>query len=65
MLIALGDLRKGNCTFSFDEKGQMKISFPDHSAILDGKDGIQVFGTESLGQKSEAERWLEDFYSNS
>lgn len=65
MLIALGDLRKSNCTFFFDEKGRIKILFPDHSAILDGKNGIRASGPESPGQKTEAEKWLEDFYPDS
>lgn len=59
MLVALGDLKKYRCTFCFDEKGELRISFPDLSEIIDGKEGIRVLGAEGPAGDSDAERWLE------
>ena len=58
MLIALGDLKRARCTFSFDEKGELLISFPDHSRIIDGKDGIRVLDGDDRSRESDAQRWL-------
>ncbi len=64
MLVALGDLKKEKCTFTFDEKGELNISFPDHSRIIDGKEGILVLGGDDGSRKSDAERWLEQEQKN-
>lgn len=59
MLVALGDLKKESCSFSFDERGRLRLIFPDHSVILDGNEGVCVCGTGNKHRTSEAERWLE------
>lgn len=59
MLVALGDLKKWKCTFTLDGKGELRISFPDHSRIIDGKDGILILDGDGGSRKSDAERWLE------
>lgn len=58
MLVALGDLKKQHCSFSFDEAGRLRLIFPDHSAILDGKEGIRVCDAGNQSRASEAEKWL-------
>lgn len=58
MLVALGDLKEGSCSFSFDESGRLRLIFPDHSVILDGKEGVSVYGAENKPRASEADRWL-------
>lgn len=59
MLVALGDLKNENCSFSFDESGRLRLIFPDHSVILDGKEGVSVCDAGTRPRSSEAERWLE------
>jgi hypothetical protein len=60
MLVALGDLAKDTCAFSFDAGGQLRLIFPDHSVILDGKDGISISGGENSPRSSEADKWLDE-----
>jgi hypothetical protein len=60
VLIALGDLKRARCTFSFDEKGELLISFPDNSRIIDFKEGIRVLDGDDRSRKSDAQRWLEE-----
>ena len=59
MLVALGDLKKENCSFSFDAGGRLRLIFPDHSVILDSKEGVSVCDAGKKPRASEAERWLE------
>lgn len=59
MLVALGDLRKESCSFSFDEEGRLRLIFPDRSVILDGKEGVLVRDAKGKASESEAEKWLE------
>lgn len=60
MFVALGDLKKANCSFTFDDSGRLRLIFPDHSVILDKREGIVIFGGDNLPLISEAERWLKD-----
>ena len=60
MLVALGDLAKETCAFSFDRDGRLRLIFPDHSVILDGKDGISISGGGNFPRASKADKWLDE-----
>ncbi len=60
MFVALGDLKKAKCSFTFDDSGRLRLIFPDHSVILDKREGIVISGGDNLPLTSEAERWLKD-----
>ncbi len=60
MFVALGDLKEAKCSFTFDDSGRLRLIFPDHSVILDKREGIVISGGDNLPLTSEAERWLKD-----